>query len=119
MVGVLVGLFEGVFVGVNVGEFVDVRVGVGVGVAVLVGVRVKVGLFVDVGVQPITVVVTGLEFTPNWGVPLSASAVLIRLTPQLLIVPTRVRAPAAPPTRFPKVQTTFCPATAGEPLEEE
>ena len=95
---------------------VPVWVKEGVGVGVLVGEFVAVLL--GVGVQARMTVVTALEAALFLGVPLSTAALLTRVMPQLPTVPVTVKTALAPAARLPKVQTTFCPTTAGEPLEE-
>ena len=118
-VGVIVGVK--VWVGVKVPLKVEVGTGVreGVSVQLDVGVEVVVELEVGVGVQPTNDVVTALEITlPRGRAPFN-SAVLTRVRPQLLTVPTAVKAPEAPAARLPKLQVSSCPFTVGAPLAEE
>ena len=82
-------------------------------------VAVEVEVPVGVGVQANRVVETAPEKKFLKGVPLSISPVFTSVRPQLLTVPTTVKAPAAPAAKFPSVQTTFWPATEGAPLAEE
>lgn len=99
---------------VVVGDWVAVEVHVVVKVKVLVGVDVVVGVGVDV--QAASVVVTGLETWLTRGKAVSPSALFTRLTPQAFTVPATVKAPVAPPARFPRFHTTCCPFIAGAPL---
>ena len=105
--------------GIKVRVKVKEEVMVVVGVHVKVGVEVTVPLGVGVGVQPMRTVLTALDKTLFMGVWPFNSPVFARVSPQLLTVPTTVRAPATPAAKLPRGQTTSWPVTVGAPLAEE
>ncbi len=137
----MVKVFVDVFVGVGLSVFVPVVVLVTVGVSVMVGVldgvlvavfvnvgvrekvkvevAVEVEVLVGVGLQAARAVVTAFEKTLFMGVLPSSSPVFTSDKPQLLMIPTTVKAPLAPAARVPSGQTTCWPVTVGELLADE